>query len=255
LTAKRLRVLAIRTPEGVVFSVPLAGPFARFLACAVDFALITAVSMFAGSVLSIFGLLSRDLAKALATLSYFVVSLGYAIALEWGWRGQTVGKRLLRLRVVDAQGLRLQFHQVVVRNLLRYVDRLPLLYLVGGVAALISPRSQRLGDIAAGTVVARIEETGEPDLAQALGDKYNSLRSRPAIVARLRQRVSPAEASVALRAIMRREQIDPEPRARLFQEFAARFRTLADFPPETVEDISDEQFVRNVVDVVFRTRG
>jgi hypothetical protein len=45
--------------------------------------------------------------------------------MEWRWRGQTIGKRVLRLRVVDAQGLRLHFTQVVLRNLLRFVDMLP----------------------------------------------------------------------------------------------------------------------------------
>ena len=55
----------------------------------------------------------------------FAISVGYAIFTEWFWRGQTVGKRLLRLRVIEEQGLRLQFSQIVTRNLLRFVDMLP----------------------------------------------------------------------------------------------------------------------------------
>jgi uncharacterized RDD family membrane protein YckC len=255
LNATRWSALTIRTPEGVLFSLPLAGPASRMLACVVDFAVIAAASSVLGGILNAFGALSRDLATALVTLCYFGVSIGYGIVMEWAWRGQTIGKRLLRLRVVDARGLKLQFHQVVIRNLLRYVDRLPLFYLVGGVSMLASRRSQRLGDIAAGTVVVRLEEAGAPDLARALQDKYNSLRSHPRVTARLRQRVSPGEAAVALQALLRRDRFEPGPRVRLFAELAAHFRGLADFPPETVEEITDEQLVRNVVDVVFSARS
>src|SRR5206468_9747860 len=97
-------------------------------------------------------------------LSYFVVSIGYTITCEWSWRGQTLGKRLLRLRVVDAEGLRLQFNQVVTRNLLRFVDSLPIFYFVGGVVCWFSPKCQRLGDIAANTVVICYPRIAEPDL-------------------------------------------------------------------------------------------
>ena len=69
---------------------------------------------------------------------YFVISVAYAIVLEWRWRGQTIGKRLLGLRVMDVHGLRLQLPQIALRNLLRLVDMLPLFYLVGGLACVFS---------------------------------------------------------------------------------------------------------------------
>ena len=56
---------------------------------------------------------------ALAILVFFVAQIGYGFFCEWLWRGQTVGKWMLRLRVVDAYGLQLQFSQIVIRNLLR----------------------------------------------------------------------------------------------------------------------------------------
>ncbi len=93
--------------------------------------------------------------RALVILGYFVVQVGYGIACEWLWRGQTVGKRLLRLRVMDAQGLHLQFSQVALRNLLRFVDSLPAFYLVGGLVSLLNSRAQRLGDFVANTIVIR----------------------------------------------------------------------------------------------------
>jgi len=77
-----------------------------------------------GTALGFLGLISFDFARAFTVLAYFVIQIGYGIVMEWFWRGQTLGKRLLRLRVIDSQGLRLQFSQIVIRNLLRFVDML-----------------------------------------------------------------------------------------------------------------------------------
>jgi hypothetical protein len=68
----------------------------------------------------------------------------------------------------------------------------------------------------------------------------------------LRQRVSPAEASVALQAIMRRDEMNPADRVCLFAELAEHFRAKVKFPSEAVEGIADEQYVRNVTDVIYR---
>jgi hypothetical protein len=199
------------------------------------------------------GVISFGLAQAVSLLLVFTVSLGYGIVLEWVWRGQTVGKRLLRLRVVDAQGLKLHFSQVVIRNLLRAVDMLPGFYLVGGVVCLFSRRAQRLGDLAANTIVIRHPVIAEPDLDQLLAGKYNSLRAHPHLEARLRQRVSPPEAALAMHALLRRDQLEPAARVELFAQLAAHFQSKVAFPAEAVEGITDEQYVRNVVDVLYRT--
>jgi len=107
--------LQIRTPEGIVFSQLLAGPVTRFLAWFIDVVCISALLMLLGRVLMLLQILSPDFAAALYSLGYFLLSIGYGIAFEWSWRGQTIGKKLLRLRVVDAEGLRLQFNQIVTR--------------------------------------------------------------------------------------------------------------------------------------------
>ncbi|HEX8295044.1 MAG TPA: RDD family protein, partial [Chthoniobacteraceae bacterium] len=200
------------------------------------------------------GAFSLDLALGLAVLCYFVTSIGYGVMTEWFWRGQTLGKRLLRLRVMDMNGLRLEFHQVLMRNLLRFVDLLPWLYAVGGAACLFSRRAQRLGDLAADTVVVHLPRHAEPNVEQLLSGKFNSLRQYPHLEARLRQRVSPAEARLALQAIARRDQLDPAARVQLFRELAEHFREVVVFPPEAVELLPDEQYLRNVVDILFRTR-
>jgi len=246
--------LKIRTPEGIAFSFALAGPVVRCLAWIIDFLLVTTGATVINKFGQLAGLVSPDLAQAIMVISYFVASIGYGIVLEWSWRGQTVGKRLLRLRVMDAHGLRLQFHQVLLRNLLRFVDMLPALYLVGGLASFFNRRAQRLGDLAANTVVVYNPKPAEPDLDQLLAGKFNSLRQHPHLEARLRQRVSPDEARLALQALMRRDELDPSPRVALFSELAEHFKSLVAFPAESVEAMPDEQYVRNVVDILFRTR-
>jgi uncharacterized RDD family membrane protein YckC len=246
--------LLIRTPEGIRFAQTLAGPMSRFLAWVIDGAVILGLSWAVGMVFGVFGVLSPDFAQALMMVSYFVISIGYGILLEWIWRGQTLGKRVLRLRVVDAEGLRLQQNQVVIRNLLRFIDMLPAFYLVGGLACLFSRHSQRLGDLAANTVVVRAPKIREPDLDQLLAGKYNSLRGHPHLEARLRQRVSPAEAAIAMQALVRRDGLEPAARVTLFAELAEHFRALVPFPAEAVEGMPDEQYVRNVVEVLYRTR-
>jgi hypothetical protein len=142
----------------------------------------------------------------------------------------------------------------VTRNLLRFVDALPLMYFVGGVACWLSPMCQRLGDIAANTVVLRMPRATEPDLDQILAGKYNSLRQHPHLAARLRQHVSPAEAAIALQAVLRREEFEAAARVLLFSELAGYFRAKVEFPTEAVEGVADEQFLRNVVDVIYRVR-
>jgi hypothetical protein len=80
------------------------------------------------------------------------------------------------------------------------------------------------------------------------------LRDYPHLEARLRQRVSPPEAGLALQALLRRDQLDLKARLDLFEEMASHFRALVVFPPEACEGITAEQYIRNVVDVLFRPR-
>jgi uncharacterized RDD family membrane protein YckC len=247
--------LFIRTPEGIVFSQLLAGPVTRFFAWFIDQLCIQAAMSILSTALGLLGMVSLNFAVAFYVIGYFVISIGYGICLEWTWRGQTVGKKLLRLRVVDVEGLRLQFNQIVVRNLLRFVDALPAFYFVGGVTCWLSPKCQRLGDIAANTVVIRSPRLAEPDLDQLLAGKYNSLRQFPHLAARLRQQVAPGEANLALQALLRRDEFEPVARVELFGTLAAHFRAKVDFPPEATDGVADEQFLRNVVDVIYRARA
>jgi len=250
----KINSLTIRTPEGIEFSLLLAGPVVRFLAWSVDLLVILAINKLLNVLLGVLGIISRDLAMAASVLGYFIVSIGYGIVTEWYWHGQTLGKRLLRLRVTDALGLQLRFSQIVIRNLLRFVDSFPAFYLVGGLACLINRRAQRLGDFVANTIVVWSPRVEEPDLDQLLEGKYNSFRQYPHLEARLRHHVSPVEAQVALQALVRRDEIEPRSRVQLFQSIVTHFKTIVTFPQEATDSISDEQYIRNLVDAVYRPK-
>jgi uncharacterized RDD family membrane protein YckC len=251
MTAARASTLPIETPEGVIFSYELATPVTRSLACAVDAIAASGLAYIASKVCAVAGILSQDWANFLGLVLYFVISIGYSILLEWRWRGQTVGKRLFGLRVIDIHGLRLQPAQIVLRNLLRLVDSLPAFYLVGGIAALVSRHGQRLGDLAANTVVAHERHWNAPDLEQIAPARYNSLLAYPHLAGRLRALASPEAVGFAVRALARRDGYDPLARIELFAELAGYFRSLVTFPQAATEGLTDEQYVRSVLRVIF----
>ncbi len=243
--------LRIRTPEGVMFAYALAGPVTRCLAATIDLICAIILSTFLGRLLGLAGWIDEGLAQALIVLGYFVISIGYGVLMEWAFRGQTLGKRMLRLRVIDAGGLRLRFYQVLLRNLLRFVDMLPAFYLLGGVLSLFNARAQRLGDLAAGTIVVHQPKLREPDLEQLLAVKFNSLREHPHLAARLRQRVTPEAAGAVLQALLRRDQLTPDSRVALYSEMASYFKALVSFPSENFESMPDEQCLRNLAEILF----
>ncbi len=228
--------LKIRTPEGIDFSLPLAGPAVRCLACLVDtvcvFMLIFAVSL----VIRLTAFISVIFPMRCWSPRFSYCKSATRSRANGFFRGQTVGKRLFKLRVVDESGLRLEFTQVVIRNLMRFVDAMPAFYAVGGIACFFSRRRQRLGDLAANTVVVRHLPMAEPDLDQLALGKFNSMREYGRLAARLRQRVSPREAGIALEALVRRDAFDPEARVALFAGIAGRFKIARDIPARSRRD-------------------
>ncbi len=90
--------------------------------------------------------------KGSDALLYFTLVLLYYFSTEARW-GQTLGKRLFGLRVSRSDGTRPGAGPIAIRTLLRAVDILPILYLLGFIVTLVTPRRQRLGDLAAKTVI------------------------------------------------------------------------------------------------------
>lgn len=245
--------IVIHTPESVSFSLPLAGPFSRFLAWLLDIFCLLAAQKVIGIITTLMGIFNRDFSQAASILLFFCLSIGYGIVLEWYWHGQTLGKRVVGLRVMDIRGLRLHPSQIVIRNLLRAVDSLPLSYLLGGIVCLLTRHGQRLGDLAGNTIVVKTARLPEPRIDRILDQtRYNSLRDHPHLVARLRQQIGPGEADLALRTLARRDRLDPDARVALFRSMAEMFKRKVAFPEEAVLGVSDEHYVRNVADLLFR---
>ena len=246
------RRLVFETAEGVTFSHRLAGPFLRGLALVVDFTVVQTVASALLALLSALHYVSRDLAVFLSILVGFVMGIGYWIFFELRWRGQTPGKRLFGLRVMDVDGRRLAPYQVVLRNLLRVVDQIPLLYLVGAATGFLTARWQRVGDLVAGTVVVHeAEPLGLRRIPPREADHgHNSLRDKPQLAKRLRQALTPMDYRIARSALLRRNELGAQARLEVFSELAQRIRSLVTIPAEVLEGMSDENLVRSVVEIV-----
>lgn len=169
-------VLIIETPERVPLHFALASIGNRFLACAIDHALqgvTIALMVIAFLILANYSTVGNRLTTApkwvyavLIVILFFIVS-GYFAFFEWVWRGQTPGKRWLKLRVIREDGRPVTFWEATVRNLLRTLDMMPApFYSIGLISVFVSNIDQRVGDLIAGTVVVREREAEAPAFAQ-----------------------------------------------------------------------------------------
>lgn len=152
--------ITIATPEGVDVDLTLAGIGSRFIAALID----TSIKLvaFIGSFIFLFGgtsLLGGGDLTSIGSAIFYVVSFfiwfGYDVMFETLSSGRTPGKRWTGLRVVRLGGRPVGFVASSIRNMVRIVDFLPTFYLVGMITAIITRMNQRLGDLAAGTVVVR----------------------------------------------------------------------------------------------------
>lgn len=142
-----------------------AGPFARALALVFDELIrLTVVGAFAIAMGTIGTLSIRVL-----LLTMFVVYWSYGVIFDVFAGGQTPGKRMQRIRVVNIDGTPIRLVASLLRNLLLFVDMLPFAYMLGLIAMMVSRRFRRIGDLAAGTLVVYVEQTREPWEAAELG--------------------------------------------------------------------------------------
>jgi uncharacterized RDD family membrane protein YckC len=149
--------ISVTTPERVAVEYEVAGVGTRMLAQVIDWLILLVgnfvVLVFVGIATGGSGV-AGSVGAAVAIVLSGASFIGYFLICEWRW-GASIGKRALRARVVTEYGAPIGFADSVTRNLLRIVDFLPVFYLLGGVLAITSARSQRLGDRAAGTLVVR----------------------------------------------------------------------------------------------------
>lgn len=244
--------LTIATPEGVLFRLPLAGPASRLYAVLLDTVIVL------GTVNGIGLLVYWIFAKApgfgvmATTLAELAIGFAYSAVLEGLWNGQTIGKRLFHLRVIDQTGFPLRIEQAWIRNLMRVVDALPFAYLVGGISVLSSPLMQRFGDQVAGTLVVRQTPLTIPWEESWTRQKYNSFMEYPTIAVHLRRAATPQLASLIQDALRRRNQLASYARREIYRELAEYLQNeICRFPDELVERLSDEQYLINASGILF----
>lgn len=154
--------LNIDTPELVAIEMPLAGIGSRFIALLVDYLILGASAIvfvllfiiFLPAI-ELFSRLSEQWAQAIGIFFFFLLYWGYFTLFEAFNNGRTPGKQVAKIRVIQRSGRAIGLFESMARNLVRYIDQIPLFYGVGVIAVFATRQHQRLGDLAAGTLVVR----------------------------------------------------------------------------------------------------
>ena len=242
--------LTIATPEGVELELTLAGLGSRFIAAMID----TVIQWLVIAAIAFpFGLagsntdpapedteVSALVGVAVVLVLVFLIMFGYHVLFETLSSGRTPGKRWTGLRVLRSSGHPVGFTASAVRNLLRLVDGLPAGYAVGTAFILFSRTNQRLGDIAAGTVVVR--DQGRRRQRYASPDA--TPRPFPNAEAWDVSAITPTETATVRRFMERRSELSPEARTRIAIDLAQR---LAPKVSGTGGDVEPERFLEQVV--------
>lgn len=230
--------ISISTPEGLDIELNLAGLGSRIAAAIVD-ALILGIVL----LLAAFGMFaladwfsSPLLAIGIGWLVILLLVIGYFVAFEVFGEGKTPGKSMFGIRVLGIDGEPVGFGPSMVRNLLRLVDLFPVLPVLGPIAILVSDRNQRIGDLAARTLVVRLERPHEAAVAIPVLDPRASTWDVSA--------VESSDLDLARRFVARRAQLTPHKRDEHARVIADRLRTRV---PGLPADVADEWLVEQVL--------
>ncbi len=170
LSSRLDTLLKVETPEAIDIYLRPASVFARSRAWFVDF-IIRIIWMTVSTTLLVFifsGSVNvyNDNNNFALGLFFFLLFVNvfftvwlYFVVFEVWWNGQTPGKKIFGLRVVNDNGTHISWSASLLRNLLRLFDALPMFYGVGLVTGLCNPYGRRLGDILASTVVVYVDKT------------------------------------------------------------------------------------------------
>lgn len=245
----------VRSPEQVLLHFPVAGPTSRILAYGIDFfgiyLLVGLVFLFlffatpfADWAARQFHAVPEETKRAAvhggnestALLYLFAVFVLVQIVIEWGyfvfWElssgGRSPGKIALRLRVVRDGGSPITLREILLRNFLRAVDFLPANYLVGLITMVVSPEGKRLGDIAAGTVVVRMDRPAiAVPLVEEADDASGAFRFDRSQVAQLGR----AERALLRQTLRRVEALPPETAAAVLARAVEVLRVRIGYGP------------------------
>jgi uncharacterized RDD family membrane protein YckC len=213
----------------VEFRYQLAGPAARTFAFSLD-ALIKIACL--AVIYALLPMYLGELGWGFFLVTLFAVEWGYFILFEILMNGQSPGKRMSRLRVISENGTPLTWQQSVLRNLLRPADQLPLFYAVGGMVMLFTKRFQRLGDLAAGTIVVIENPASVPPPRLAVEEAELLVEQIPAAL-----RADPELRKAALLYASKRNALSRPLCRELARPVVERLAALADIPADSDPDL------------------
>jgi uncharacterized RDD family membrane protein YckC len=253
----------ILTTENVPFTYRVAGAGSRFLAWCADQIVLLMVLIAGAFISSVIELQSEGAGyeRAFFFIWLLFASLVYYLLWEWLWHGQTPGKWLLGIRVINLRGTNLTLMEALVRNILRFVDWLPLLigvpiqvfaWLWGGYglgfAVMCTNRlGRRFGDLAAGTLVVHVEAKAVP-LRLLQGEAVAANRERETAWRQRLGSLTKEQKQTILDVCLRRDQLRVKDRARLFAAIAQYLQERLQLPRG--EHQSDEKFVQQAAAVL-----
>ena len=229
--------ITIETPENVTLEVTLAGLGSRMAASLID-----GLIRF-GVILALFIVFlssperTSGVELAVFIVGSFTVFFAYDVLFETLAGGRTPGKRATGLRVVREGGQPVGFVASAIRNIVRLVDMLPFSYAIGIVAILASSKNQRLGDMAAGTMVVR-------EVAAVSGSAWREHEmTRGDEDAWDVGGVTQEEIATVRSFLTRRETLDSNARTRIERDLAFRLHAKV---PGAPANISPEEFLRRL---------
>lgn len=252
---------SISTPENVDLHLELAGIGNRVLATMIDTILSGLVIVAVGLSCIIIGFIldqthvfsaSRNqvlmVAAMIAMFAAFIVQFGYHIFFEGAWHGQTPGKKVAQIRVIEANGQPVGWAAVCIRNLVRTID--VGILLIGLLVMLIDKNERRLGDLAAGTLVIRERKTdiSSGDVKLLTGAQPDSLLDIG--------RVTPEEYDLLARFLKRRLTLAPGHRPAIAKKLETYFREkLNESPSATDSDNKGSEAFLEKVFLSYQARG
>ena len=236
----------VLTPENVPIRYRVAGLGSRFLAWLMDSGLIVLLGFAGLLVLVILENVREGIGSAVFLVWLFFLVWGYFLLFEWLWHGQTPGKRLLGIRVINLRGTSIGFIQSAVRNVLRVIDAfpplgfIPVLYGLGFLVAACNRENRRLGDLAAGTLVVLVDRKAKP-IRPLHEESVATLLPQEALIRQRLAQFDRSQKQVILDLCLRRDQLNLADRARLFRMVAECLQSRVGLAPEEFQ--SDEKFV------------
>lgn len=235
----------IITPEHVPIQLVTAGLASRFLAILLDSLIVIAISAMIHLILYL--LAPFGLKEAIAIAIIFLLQWSYHIYFDVKKGGQTPGKHLCGLRVVDSRGLPITFQQSLVRNVVRVLDFAPIFYGLGGLVSLFDRNHRRLGDIVADTLV--IQEREAVDYSRQLADprRFNTLKT-PQITRKIRHRVTLEEREFLLALCLRASKMETKARFDIMDRVGIYYRAKLEIDDSYV---SNENIVRDLTHILW----